>query len=601
MVGPDSTATRRYKFAYSDQTAYAETASLIRSHFTAGDVVVDVGCGFGALGEICQQQGLTYVGLDANAAGLKDLAERGFEVHEVFVEGSETFLERVRAIIGDRRLAGFLLLDVLEHLVDAEDVLRILRTVAGAYDSAPVVMCVPNVTHFDVGAKLLQGRWDQTDVGILDDTHVGFYSEDLLGRLTRRVGWCEIARADFRLDKSDQHFPSDNVALSSGTPLNSLLRHVRTQSSPGADVCQFVRVYVPGPVSSAESAPRNEVETTYPAPFLTVLTRTQGTRLDTLQETLLCLAGQTDQDFEVLLLAHNVSPEQADNIRYLIDTLSHAISWRFRLVPVTGPGRCRPLNVGVEAARGQYVAVLDDDDLVLGNWVGTFKHLAQQWPGRVLRAVAAEQDIARGPWPDRDGYVPLSAITTPYPSEFDLFDHIVENHSPPCGLAFPRSCFRDLGVRFDESLPVLEDWDVLLQTSLLCGVASSDEVTSIYRRWKVGPSSTSIHTSAEWDGAHQAVIAKLDRFASLFPGGSMTRIRELQSDRLVAARLKAVVEEQERKLASLSAQLDAANAAVVREVASVRADFVSSTSWKLTRPFRVASRAAQRMAERHRS
>jgi SAM-dependent methyltransferase len=580
----DNMTTHRYHFVYGEQSAYAEVATLIREYFGRGEIILDVGCGFGAVAEVCREIGYVYVGLDADPAGLKDLADRGFEVHEIVATPTPEFRDHLARVIADRSVAGLLMLDVLEHLVDAGEVLSVLRMVASSDDVAPLILCVPNVTHFDIGAKLLQGRWDQTEVGILDDTHVGFYSEALLTAVAQRAGWSEIAKSDFKLENSDQHFPADNVALVPGTPLNSVLRQIRAQSCGGSDVCQFVRAYVPGPIRSEDSRqpdPSGE-------PFLSVLTRTQGTRIDTLQETILCMSAQTCQDFEVLLLAHNVTPEQAENLRYLVDSMSPAVSWKFRIISVTGPGRCRPLNIGVKAARGRYVAVLDDDDLVTGNWVETFRDLASQWPGRVLRAGVAEQDIARGPWPDRPGYNVMSGISTPYPSCFDLFDHLVENHSPPCGLAFPRSCFRDFGIAFDESLPVLEDWDVLLQATILCGVASSEEVTSIYRRWRVGPSSTSMHTSSEWDGAHQAVIAKLDRFASIFAPGSISRVRELQHDLADSLQLRHIMAQQEERLRQ-------ADAALREEVEKARADFISSRSWRITRPIRVLSRLGRRL------
>jgi hypothetical protein len=298
---------------------------------------------------------------------------------------------------------------------------------------------------------------------------------------------------------------------------------------------------------------------------------------------LLCLAGQACQDFEVLVLAHNLSPSQTEEVGYLIGSFSPAIAGNFRIVPVTGSGRCRPLNVGIEKARGTYVAVLDDDDLVLGNWVEVFRDLAAQWPGRVLRAVATEQDVVRGDWPDRHGYFPTSSIRAPYPPEFDLFDHIVENRTPPCGLAFPRSCFRDLGMSFDEALPVLEDWDLLLQAAFVCGVASSHDVTSIYRRWKVGPSSTSVHTAAEWSGAHQAVIAKLDRRASVFPAGSITRVRELQAE---LASAQAELEQQVAANKAEVARLRLVESELYEYAHEIKHLYEGSTSWRLTKPIR---------------
>ena len=53
------------------------------------------------------------------------------------------------------------------------------------------------------------------------------------------------------------------------------------------------------PIIAKEEAHRGE-----DAPFLSVITRTQGKRPEMLRETLLSLVGQTDEDFEVLLIGH---------------------------------------------------------------------------------------------------------------------------------------------------------------------------------------------------------------------------------------------------------------------------------------------------------
>ena len=46
-------------------------------------------------------------------------------------------------------------------------------------------------------------------------------------------------------------------------------------------------------------------------PFLTVLVRTQGKRIEPLRDALLCLAAQSDQDFEVIVLDHDSEPDAA--------------------------------------------------------------------------------------------------------------------------------------------------------------------------------------------------------------------------------------------------------------------------------------------------
>lgn len=285
-----------------------------------------------------------------------------------------------------------------------------------------------------------------------------------------------------------------------GTPLAELLRAVREQAGP------------------AQPADRS-------APFLTVLTRTQGQRLAMLREALLCLAAQTCDDFEVLLLAHDVPVEHQPEIHGLVDELPAYLRERVRVVPVEGGGRAQPLRTGIAAAAGRYVGFLDDDDLVLAHWVETFHTLAEANAGAVLRAVVAEQDVERASWSGRDGYLPRSATRSPYPSEFVIFTHLGDNFSPLCGLAYPRSALTELGIAFDDTLPVLEDWDVLLQAAAWCGVAATSAVTSVYRRWIGGGSAHDVHPIETWRAAEMQIMRRLDARPLLLPPGSVSWLR----------------------------------------------------------------------------
>jgi hypothetical protein len=342
-----------------------------------------------------------------------------------------------------------------------------------------------------------------------------------------------------------------------------------------------------------------------------VLIRTQGKRADTLQESLLCLAAQECTDFECLVLAHDVEPAALGDVNYLVDTLPLPVRNRFRVVPVIGGGRSRPLNVGVEQARGRYVAILDDDDLVFAHWVGQFRELSRQRPGRVLRAGVVVQEAVHGRWMDRHEYRNIGGFQAPYPGEFDLLRHLSDNSSPPCGLAFPRSCFRDLGIRFDEELPVLEDWDVLLQAAVLCGVACTPEVTSVYRWWQKGDSSLQRHSHLEWQSSRSAVLRRMDAVPLLLPAGSASKIREFYDEGTgVQARMETAerqLAQAQERLAALTAENERlrsdydwlvrtarqANSDNQRRFQELTDEFYESSSWRVAAPMRAAATAVR--------
>ncbi len=571
----------RYQFSLTDDSVYQYVMDLVEKFAVlSGGVVVDVGCGYGAIAEAVLELGMTYIGCDVDPRSLANLAERGFETEMIDLDSPERTVASIEKRLGDRPLAALIMIDALEHITNGPEVLVAFSGLGIRHGSVPLILAVPNVTHFDLAAKLLLGRWDMTETGLLDDTHVSFFSEDRLRAMTIGSGWVEIGSNDFPLRISDQHFPADAPVLQDGSPLHDLLLEVRERSSGAAIVNEFVRAYAPlGSTGSPEAG-----DSSTPVPFVSVLMRTQGTRPATLQESLLSMAAQTDQDFEILLLAHNVPREMLTHLRYLADVFGADFGRRVSVVPVDGGGRTRPLTVGIERAVGEYVAILDDDDVVFGHWVETFKALAKKHPGQVLRSPVAEQDVEPIRWGgDRPGYDVVGRPRCRWPEPFDVLDHLWENHSPPCGWAVPRSIFSEQGIRFDESLPVLEDWDVLMQAVLWCGVADTGEITALWRRWRVGDSSTSVHSENEWKQARSAITAKFDAKPLLLPPQAMSAIQadrtRLEIYRSESERLQRELEAWQRHGAHLEAALETAQ----HEVEIMR----RSTSWKVSKPIRV--------------
>jgi GT2 family glycosyltransferase len=1004
-----------YCHDYTPVSVYGHAVRLIAEYGAGTGVHVDVGCGYGVIAQPLETElGLTYLGFDKAEDGLRDLRERGLAgycVDLTDVDGSEY---AIRAAIAGRPIASISMMDTLEHLTNGPQIVAMLRRLAEE-DHAPLILSVPNVAHKDLALKLLAGRWDVTEAGLLDQTHVSFYTAERLARLAAATGWKEVGACDWLLEESDQRFPSDLPLLDLRTPIGAFLRAEIDRTNPYSIVNQFVRAFQPvaprpaqlihdrreptrsfmsivivasepgdeiapllkclaeqtsqdfdlqiiclpgknrarieraaasqptltsrtridagddgiaamlnerleclngryaailrssdrpranwlesfaslaretagavlkvgrdgdgnnddgipliglltssfrlsvadfavpaglfrhqglawdgtlhdlagqglvlralmlcglnasvepvlGPIAqhpmtdadgaderllerlnaqplllpagsagaihqllrghswyarkheeatralndasealtakdraladAAEANARmseqlsglsgrlaqkddlltetqqavaraeNEVLALSEAaaskdqelreasdtiadqeqkivdlaealagkdrnlagalegaaqkdrvireyaeaiaardrklgfmrdnarldsfldhyvtlnesasegleqahsPFLTVVTRTQGQRPATLRDTIMSLAGQSDQDFELLIMVHGSDPELLARMTAIADEFPPALRNRIRLIPCFRQGRAAPLNDAVMAARGQYIVALDDDDFVFAHWIETFRGLSRDAPGTILRATCARQDFrmdrAEG---GNERARALSWFEMPWPGDFEAVWHLYTNYTPFMSVAFPARLFHENGLRFDEDLTTAEDWDLILRASMLCGVKSSPEVTAIYRWWVDRGSSRTVHAPHEWEANRARIIAKMNAVPILLPAGATGKIVEVIDSQLALTREREVLESRIHaceaaaagKVAGLQSRIEwlAVNASAIRspipweeDSPSVIAEaqrrllaLVNSTSWRLTSPPRRA-------------
>ncbi len=283
---------------------------------------------------------------------------------------------------------------------------------------------------------------------------------------------------------------------------------------------------------------------TYPegAPFLSVIMRTRGNRPEALAEVLLCLSGQSDLDFEVLIMGHNLDDEGRDAVNNIICELPDYMEGKVHLCEVMGGNRTTPLNQGFKTAHGRYISILDDDDLVFDNWVEAFHSLEEDNSGKIFHSYCASQDwkIAK----NENGENVLTSISpfrTIYCTPFEFLEQLSTNHCPTFSLAFPSYIFNQLNICFDEKLTTTEDWDFLMRCAFICGVADVHEVTGIYRMWVNAESSATLHSKNEWKKNHAYIQDKFRQNAVLIPsaevgglmydadsnGGDNAKIREV--------------------------------------------------------------------------
>jgi len=142
---------------------------------------LDVGCAGGALGSHLLARGFSEViGIEPVPA----VAERARDrISEVLVG---TFQSTDLAALGHFDLIVFG--DSLEHMLDPWAALRQARTML-APDGA-LLLSVPNIAHWSVLWRALKlGRWDYRDEGLLDRTHLRFFTPVTLAEALADAGF----------------------------------------------------------------------------------------------------------------------------------------------------------------------------------------------------------------------------------------------------------------------------------------------------------------------------------------------------------------------------------------------------------------------------
>ena len=148
-----------------------------------GRRLLDVGCAEGEIAAHLIDQGWQVVGIEPFVPDARVAASRGINV----IQGT---VEDVLPHLNDT-FDAVLLADVLEHCANPWEQLRMVRRVCRP--GAEVVISIPNVAHLSVRAQLLTGQFRYTGKGILDRTHLRFFTHQTAVELVEQAGFtlCE--------------------------------------------------------------------------------------------------------------------------------------------------------------------------------------------------------------------------------------------------------------------------------------------------------------------------------------------------------------------------------------------------------------------------
>jgi len=146
--------------------------------------ILDVGCGDGSLLERFIPEGTSVWGIEPDLDDSKIASNKGIKVIASNVEAAFQQINLEFDVI--------LYADVLEHLHNPELILK--KTKAFMSSSSKVLISVPNIANISTRIGLLFGKFNYTERGILDKTHLRFFTQKSLMDMIDGCGFSLIEK-----------------------------------------------------------------------------------------------------------------------------------------------------------------------------------------------------------------------------------------------------------------------------------------------------------------------------------------------------------------------------------------------------------------------
>ena len=239
-------------------------------------------------------------------------------------------------------------------------------------------------------------------------------------------------------------------------------------------------------------------------PMVSVIVPTYN-RPDRLQVALSSILAQTYQDFEIIVV-NDGTIDVSDVITPLnrdgrITTIRHDHN----------RGLAAARNTGLRAAKGRYIAYLDDDDTYLPDHLHTLVTALQNGEHKVAYTDAWRiHEVRQG-----DQYV-VTGRDIPYSRDFNCIDLLLCNYFPVLCVMHEKACLEQVGV-FDESLFAHEDWDLWIRMATIYPFLHIKHTTAAFT-WRRDGSSMTSSTSDTYRRTTDIIYRKYRPYAERIAG-----------------------------------------------------------------------------------
>jgi 2-polyprenyl-3-methyl-5-hydroxy-6-metoxy-1,4-benzoquinol methylase len=185
--------------------------------------ILELGCANGRLGELYKKNNpnTLWTGVDFSNTALDEASKRLDYVFKIDLNKEKLLQQEIR-----NDYDVIVLGDVLEHIINPESFLEQIYEVSSP--NAKIICCLPNMTHHSVIQKIITGDMTYDEMGLLDKTHLRFYSPASAFKLFLDTGWLPNLKDQYRFEPPASEFLNGiaHSITSLGVPIKTALKNL---------------------------------------------------------------------------------------------------------------------------------------------------------------------------------------------------------------------------------------------------------------------------------------------------------------------------------------------------------------------------------------
>jgi len=171
------------KYDFNLDLETRNSLSILASRINPGSIVLEFGPANGRMTKYLKEQlDCIIYAVEIDEKSAKDAAKY---TEKIIVDSIENYgwQEEFKGLKFDYILFA----DVLEHLYDPEKVLKSVNTFLS--NDGSILISIPNISHNSIVMGLLKNEFNYGPIGLLDDTHIRFFTKKTFDILIEKCGY----------------------------------------------------------------------------------------------------------------------------------------------------------------------------------------------------------------------------------------------------------------------------------------------------------------------------------------------------------------------------------------------------------------------------